>query len=321
MEAVVRWSGRLLVTAGVTAWLVWLIWRAATLHSVSGAAVLVLEVVAFSCAFVISAALWRVPARTATATERRATRSGAPLPQTARVAFGLDEVDVRAVSDDDTGEVAWAKHGVRSLRSCSSRHTANLGEVAAAVVSVEGMRRMVTALALVAVLFTGRFPFDVPAWSMIALIVGAQLLLTLGHFLLSDGLFRPGARLRWSMASVGAGWGDGTSRSGLPIRWAATLATMIALNLAIALRGVSDRWTHGLGAMQHDERVVAMGAAVWLVVWGFVALGSLTEPTLGYYGATRRLEEASTRRLALGATLAVAGLGLVAGSLPGAVPG
>jgi hypothetical protein len=96
---------------------------------------------------------------------------------------------------------------------------------------------------------------------------------------------------------------------------------MIALNLAIALRGVSDRWTHGLGAMQHDERVVAMGAAVWLVAWGFVALGSLTEPTLGYYGATRRLEEASTRRLALGATLAVAGLGLVAGSLPGAVPG
>ena len=60
------------------------------------------------------------------------------------------------------------------------------------------------------------------------------------------------------MASVGAGVGDGRSRSGLPIRWVTTMATMVALNLAVALRGLSDRWTHGLGPMAHDARVVAM---------------------------------------------------------------
>jgi heme/copper-type cytochrome/quinol oxidase subunit 1 len=72
--------------------------------------------------------------------------------------------------------------------------------------------------------------------------------------------------------------------------------------------------------MPHDERVMAMAAATWLVGWGFVALRSLPQPELGYYGATRRLEEASTRRLALGATLTVAAIGVIAGVLPGGVP-
>lgn len=323
MTAVVRWTGRLCVVAGVAAWLVWLAWRAATLRSAIGGAVLVLELLAFACAVAVTAALWRAPRRSATPAERRAGRTGAPLPETARVAFGLDELDVSTdgVGADDTGEVAWARHGFRSIRSWPTQRPASVGHAAFAVVTVEGTRRMLTVVALVAVLFSGRFPFEVPAWPLFALVVGAQLLLVVGHYLLSDGLFRPGARLRWSMASVGAGLGDGTSRTGLPIRWAATLATMIALNVAVALRGVSDRWTHGLGAMPHDERVVAMAAAAWLVAWGFAALGSLTRPNLGYYGATRRLEETSTRRLALGATLAVACIGLVAGALPGGAPG
>ena len=63
-----------------------------------------------------------------------------------------------------------------------------------------------------------------------------------------------------------------------------------------------------------------MAAAMWLVGWGFVALRALPQPDLGYYGATRRLEEASTRRLALGATLTVAAIGVIAGVLPGGVP-
>jgi len=46
-------------------------------------------------------------------------------------------------------------------------------------------------------------------------------------------------------------------------------------------------------------------------------LRSLPQPELGFYGATRRLEEGSTRRLALGATLAVAVLGFTVGVLPG----
>jgi len=72
--------------------------------------------------------------------------------------------------------------------------------------------------------------------------------------------------------------------------------------------------------MVRDERVAAMVVSWWLVFVGFAALRTLVQPSLGFYGATRRLEETSTRRLALGTTLAVAALGFVAGLLPAGLP-
>lgn len=304
-------------------WIAWLAWRAASpIHGLLGVAAFVLEFAAFIVAGVISLALWQAPPTSPTGSQRRAAVS---LPETMVVALGLDAdrpVVRSTVGSDDTGEVAWARHGIASLRPAAlfGAQRPSLRQVAWSMVAVEGMRRMLCVVAVVVALFSGHAPFDVPPVSMVALLVASQVTLTLGHFLLSDGLIRPGARLRWSMASVGAGFGDGRSRTGLPIRWAATLATMIALNLMVSLRGLSDRWTHGLGAMAHDERVMVMTAAAWLVGWGFVALQSMSQPELGYYGATRRLEETSTRRLALGATLSVAAVGLIAGVLPGGIP-
>jgi hypothetical protein len=237
--------------------------------------------------------------------------------------LGVDAlVSVDAHGADDTGEVARARRGLELLDPRGSHPTSGprLAVTAWALVAVEGIRRMLFVTVLVAVLLSGRFPFEMPAWSTFAALVLAQVFFSIGHWLLSGGVLRPGVRLRWSMASVGAGLGDGTSRTGLPIRWTATLATMVVLNLAVALRGVSDRWTHGLGAMPHDERVLAMVVSGWLVVVGFAALRILAQPSLGFYGATRRLEETSTRRLALGATLAVALVGFIAGVLPGGLP-
>ena len=295
------------------------------MNGVVGLVVLVLEVVAFAVASVISLALWQAPVSSVTGAQRRASRRvDVALPETLAVVLGaVDTLAVRStVGADDTGEVAWARHGISSLRPSTllGADRPSLRQVAWSVVAVEGMRRMLCVVMVVVVLFSGRSPFGVPPFEILAFLLASQLALTLGHFLLSDGLIRPGARLRWSMASVGAGLGDGTSRTGLPIRWASTLATMVALNLVVSLRGLSDRWTHGLGAMAHGERVMVMVAAAWLVGWGFVALRALAQPELGYYGATRRLEETSTRRLALGATLTVAAIGIIAGVMPGGVP-
>jgi hypothetical protein len=306
-------------------WLGWLGWRVvAPFHGLVGLVVLLLEVVAFAAALVVAAALWNPPCRPPSTSQRRAARRrDASLPETLAAALGLDPTGGTrrsAVAHDDTGEVAWARHGLRSLSRRESAEVPSLAELAWSVVALEGMRRMLTVGMVVVVLFSGRFPFDNPPIQVWVVLIVSQLLLTASHYLLSDGLIRPGARLRWSMASVGAGFGDGKSRTGLPIRWTATLATIVALNLVVSLRGLSDRWTHGLGAMPHDERVMAMAAAMWLVGWGFVALRSLPQPELGYYGATRRLEEASTRRLALGATFTVAAIGVIAGVLPGGVP-
>jgi hypothetical protein len=313
----VRWTGRVASCVGFLAWSAWLAWRVSSSNGPIGAVVLVLEVAALLVAVVLSAALWSVP-----------DRVGPPVPSSSLVdvvgaLLGLDEMaSVDAHGADDTGEVARARRGLELLdpRSSSPVVGRRLAVTAWAFVAVEGVRRLAFVIVLVAVLLSGRFPFEMPGWSMLAVIGLAQVLFAAGHWLLSGGVLWPGLRLRWSMASVGAGLGDGTSSTGLPIRWTSTLATMVVLNLAVSLRGLSDRWTHGLGPMPHDQRVMAMVVSAWLVLVGFAALRILAKPSLGFYGATRRLEEPSARRLAIGATLAVALLGFVAGVLPGGLP-
>ncbi len=315
----------MLAIGALVLWIAWLGWRVTSpLNGIVGVAALTLEVVALAVGAVVSLALWHAPGRQPSTAQRRASRRGdVALPATMAVVLGIDRPEVApALGTDDTGEVAWARHGCTALRRAWGHDATrpSIREAAWSLVAVEGMRRMLCVTLVLIVLFSGRAPFERPPTQILVVLLASQLSLTLAHYLLSDGMIRPGARMRWSMASVGAGFGDGTSRTGLPIRWATTLATIVALNLVVSLRGVSDRWTHGLGAMAHGERVIAMLGAAWLVGWGFVALRSLPRPELGYYGATRRLEESSTRRLALGATLTVAAVGMIVGVLPGGVP-
>ena len=233
-----------------------------------------------------------------------------------------EKPDVRRIGNDDTGEIAWARRGIRVLgeqRRLDARTrvaTDNLREAAWSVVALDGLRRLCSVIVLLVVLFTGATPFEMPSAERFALLVGGIGLVSIGNWFSSGGHLRPGARLMWSMASIGAGLGDGISRSGLPIRWVMTMATLVALNIAVALRGMSDRWTHGLQPMERDARIAAMSIAVGLVMVGGLALRRMPRPELGFYGATGRLEEDSVRRLALGLTLAVAAVGFVAGVLP-----
>jgi hypothetical protein len=312
-----QWAGRILSCAGFVAWSVWLGWRIASSTGAIGVVVLVLEVAALLVAVVLSTALWSVPDR------MRPPERSSSLVDVVGALVGLDEMaSLQAHGMDDTGEVARARRGLELLdpRASSPVVDRRLAVTAWAFVAVEGIRRLLFVVVLVIVLLSGRFPFEIAHWTMFATLVVAQVFFALGHWMLSGGVLWPGIRLRWSMASVGAGLGDGTSRTGLPIRWTSTLSTMVVLNLAVSLRGVSDRWTHGLGPMPHDERVIAMVLAAWLVLVGFASLRILLKPSLGYYGATRRLEEPSTRRLAIGATMVVALFGFVAGVLPGGLP-
>ena len=314
-----RWLGRLASLVGFAAWSTWLAWRV-TLGSIDAIslAVLVLEIAALLVSIVLSAALWSLRSL-----PQPVPSQSAPLVDVFADLLGVaDATAVERRGADDTGEVARARRGLQLLdpRSSPGVGATTVAATAWALVAVEGIRRMLFVGLLVVVLLTGRFPFELPNWPMLGAPALAVASFSVAHWLLSGGVLRPGRRLRWSMASIGAGLGDGTSRTGLPIRWTATLATMVVLNLAVALRGVSDRWTHGLGPMSHDERVVAMLTSWWLVLAGFAALRILAQPSLGFYGATRRLEETSTRRLALGATLTVALVGFVAGVLPGGLP-
>ena len=314
-----RRAGQAVSIVGIASWMIWLGWRIGfSASNPIGVVVLAFEVVAFLATAVITAALWLAPTR------RWTPAVSGPLPDVIAEVLGVSgHGAVESQGRDDTGEVALARRALDLLDPRSRHRTGrpyHLAATAWAVVAVEGIRRLFFVVGLVLLLLSGRLPFTVPSASIATSLVAGQLLLAVGHWLLSSGAVRPGARARWSMASIGAGLGDGTSRTGLPIRWAATMATVVVLNLAVSLRGVSDRWTHGLGAMPRDERIAAMGVSWWLVIVAFCALHTLAKPSLGFYGATKRLEEPSTRRLALGSTLAVAMVGFIAGALPGGLP-
>jgi hypothetical protein len=318
--------GTIVSGVGLIAWFVWLTWRTTSFNgSVVNISILALELVAFAASIVVCAGL--AVSRPLRRRDRRATDRDRQLPVLLAEALDLGEVidekpDVRRIGNDDTGEIAWARRGIRVLREqrrldARTRLAGdNLRQAAWSVVALDGLRRLCSVFVLLVVLFSGVTPFDIPSPERIAVLVGGIGLVSIGNWFSSGGHLRPGARLMWSMASIGAGLGDGISRSGLPIRWVMTMATLVALNIAVALRGMSDRWTHGLQPMERDTRIAAMSIALGLVLVGGLALRRMPRPELGFYGATGRLEEASVRRLALGLTLAVAAVGFVAGILP-----
>ena len=73
------------------------------------------------------------------------------------------------------------------------------------------------------------------------------------------------------------------------------------LNLAVALRGMSDRWTHGLPPMADDDRVMAMVFAMTIALGSFYTLITTPAPKLDNdHLVARRLEERTARQSALG---------------------
>ena len=130
---------------------------------------------------------------------------------------------------------------------------------------------------------------------------GAGLVLTsVGSMLLAGGQIRPGDRLRWSFASIGLTVGPSERSAAMPVRWAGVMGSIVVLNLAVALRGLSDRWTHGLPPMADADRVVAMSAALLLIVGCLATLRNLQPPEQGHGQTSRRREERSARHTALG---------------------
>lgn len=318
MDTARKWLGRSSTASGLAAWVVWLAWRVSRPPSgVLAVVELGLELVAFVAAAIVSGGLWSWERGTASPFDPQRGRLTAdrlaPL-------LGLHG-DARALGPDDSGEAACARRALTVVDPRARRSIARTDRVplAWAVLALEGCRRMCFVVVVVAVLLSGQFPFPVPPGWLLGVIVGAQCALAIGHTLLTAGGLRLGERTCWSMRTVGAGIGDGRSRTGLPIRWATTMGTIVVVNLAVALRGFSDRWTHGLDSLTRDERLVAMGAAWWIVGAGFLALRLLPQPSFGAE-PVGRLEEPATRRLALGGTLTVAVLGCAAGMLPGAIP-
>ncbi|MGH9132926.1 MAG: hypothetical protein ACRDZZ_03255, partial [Ilumatobacteraceae bacterium] len=171
-----------------------------------------------------------------------------------------------------------------------------------ALVRFDGTRRLAAIAALAVSLLLGVAPLGDPSPRLLGAAVTGLVLTSLGTMLLTGGVIRPGDRLCWSFASIGLSVGPVERDGAMPVRWAGVMGSIVILNLAVALRGLSDRWTHGLPPMADADRVAAMAAALMFVAGGLVTLRRLQPPEAGQYVATRRLDERSARQTALGAT-------------------
>ncbi|MEO1057314.1 MAG: hypothetical protein AAFY28_10415 [Actinomycetota bacterium] len=309
-----RAVGQVITIGALAAWAVWLAWRMATLTTAVGAAVLAVELVAIAAATAMTVGLCQSQCPSAPSQSRH--DAGAPRPRaaTGRIRAWLGDVD-----EGDAARAACADVAAALRHAPDEQQPPAGAELVRTVVATDGLRRAVFVAAVVAILLSGRVPFEVPPrWAVLALAAG-WVALPVGHWMLSGRTIRPTDRFVWSLATIGAGLGRSRSTAVVPARWTAAMATVVVLNLAVALRGVSDRWTHGLDAMPRDARVAAMVVALTVAAGALVSLRTLPRPDVGTFGATGRLDELSTRRWALGATGAVAVLGLVLGALPAGV--
>lgn len=230
-----------------------------------------------------------------------------------RFAFAVADIVGRTRSTDVHRDVA------RAVRSVSQGPPRRSAEVAMGAVLLEGPRRLVLVVALSLGLVLGAAPMRVPPWWAIATALAGVVLVAASHVAVADGRIRFGDRTRWSYSSIGEVVGAADLDGLAPRRWVGTMASIVVVNLAVALRGMSDRWTHGLAPMADDDRVVTMLLAILVVAAALFTMRTIQEPQLDEARWSRRLEERTARQSALGATVVLGLVGLFAGVLPGSV--
>jgi len=271
---------------GAAGWLTWLTWRTTTV-AVQAVPVLTLavELIGAMAGLVMAAALVRPPA------ERRVEADGADRGSAFAVALGAHLG--RPFTELSRGRVP--RRGISDL--------------AMAALRLDGPRRAALVALTTIGLLTGSSPMPVPPVTAIGGLTLAMAGVAAAHVLLSGGAIAPGDRTRWAFCSQ---FGRHP--------WTATVAAAVVLSLAIALRGMSDRWTHGLDPMQVESRAVALLFAVTLVLGALYTLATTDppEPEAGDL-VPRRHEERTARQPALAGAVVVGLIGLVAGLLPGSV--
>lgn len=297
--------GSLLIAISCLA--MWLGWWALALHpGPMPIALLALEIIGLLAGVGVAIALVR---------SRRPLERSVDADRTFRyldaVAAGHGVHQARAVRR----QLEVAMRAVTSMRPTRSRDVARCG------VMIEGPRRLVQLVLVALALLTGVTPFPVPpVWALAMLTIGLAAM-SLSHSLLSGGAIVPGDRVRWSYASMGEVCSHrGDDESMAPRRWVGVVGAAVALCLAIALRGISDRWTHGLPAMSIEDRAVLMTLAIVLVVGALTTLGTMSEPQIrDAHLVARRLEERTARQTVLAGAVCVGVIGFLAGVLPGHV--
>jgi hypothetical protein len=230
-----------------------------------------------------------------------------------RFAFAVEDALDRPHTSNLRADLVGSYRTVRHGRP-------RLPDLTMAAVLTDGPRRLLLVVSLAVALLLGVAPMPVPpVWAIVFGLTGF-IALSGSHVLLSGGRIRVGDRIRWSSAALGEVCAGADPDGVAPRRWVGTVAAVVSLNLAIALRGMSDRWTHGLAPMSTAGRQTAMLLAIITVVGGLYTLRTTTAPELtNAHLVSRRTEERTARQSAVGAAVIVGLIGLLAGVLPGNV--
>jgi hypothetical protein len=300
-------AGVALAAVGTVGWLGWLSWRVATLalHPIPVAAV-VIELLGFAVglAVVVALAGVRTPGDV-----RDLDREDSN-----RYAFAVADLVGRRRKSDLRGDV-------RSLaRLARDPHRPTPAGLAVAGVLIDGPRRLAFVVVAIVGLLIGVSPVPAPSVAALMSLAVGVVGLSFAGVRLSGGRIALGDRLRWSYGSLGEIVVRDDLDGVAPRRWVGTVGAIVVINLAVALRGMSDRWTHGLPAMDDEARVVAMVLAMSLALGALYTLLTTAAPQLdNAHLVSRRLEERTARQSVLGGAICVGLIGLVAGVLPGCV--
>ena len=150
-----------------------------------------------------------------------------------------------------------------------------LAIAAAAVRPLSGLRRVGLLAALVGSLLTGTLPLRPDAAVLAAIWVPGWVLTGLGLLALSNGTLRPGDRARWSLRNLGASWQGLRHPMAFDQRRApvltphalqhggALVASVVVLSAVMMLRGLSEQWSHALGAMPYRWLAGLIAVSLW----------------------------------------------------------
>ncbi|HEY7628264.1 MAG TPA: glycosyltransferase family 2 protein, partial [Ilumatobacteraceae bacterium] len=162
-----------------------------------------------------------------------------------------------------------------ALRWGSLRLGQRLAVASSAIQPLSGLRRAGFLAAIVGSLLTGMLPLRPDVTILAALWLPGWLMTSLGLVLLSDWTLRPGDRTRWSMRNLGASWQGLRHPIAFEQRRApvmtphalqhggALVASVVVLSSVMMMRGLSEQWTHALGAMPYRWLAGLVAVGLW----------------------------------------------------------
>jgi PilZ domain len=144
-----------------------------------------------------------------------------------------------------------------------------------AVRPLSGLRRGGFIAVVVASMLTGSLPLRPNLTVLAAIWAPGWILTALGLGLMSNWTIRPGDRTRWSLRNLGSSWQGlrhplAFDQRRAPImtphalqHGGALVASVVVLSSVMMLRGLSERWTHALGAMPYRWLIGLVTVSLW----------------------------------------------------------